>query len=87
MKFLKVGWDACIGAGQCTCHAFLLPLWHILDNFVNSQVKCSGQFFIGEKINAISSSESESMPIGAAVENDILYISRITRYNGNIFQV
>ena len=27
-------------------------LRHILDNFVSSQVSCSGQFFIGEKISA-----------------------------------
>ena len=60
MKSLKVGWDACIGAGQRTCHALWLPLWCIRDNFGSSQVNVVDSFSLVKKINAISCSESMS---------------------------
>ena len=44
MKSLNVVWDACVGAGQRTCHAFWMPLPHILDNFVSSQVNSVDSF-------------------------------------------
>ena len=41
-----------------------------LNNFVRSQGNRSGQFFVSEKINAITCSDSMSM-VAAAVECDI----------------
>ena len=52
MKSLKLVRDACIGAGQCTCHTFWLPLWRIFDNFVSSQVDAVDSFSLVKKINS-----------------------------------
>ena len=70
--------DACIGAGQRICHAIWLPLRHILDNFVSSQVNSLDSLSLEKKNKRSFMLREHVQTIDAAVENDIFCISQGT---------